>query len=185
MSSLHDDIDRVLFTQEQLAERVAELGRMITADYADRLDEPLLVMSILKGSVVFLTDLIRSIDLPLELDFVQLSSYGNATKSSGEVKVVQDINFEIRGRHVLIVEDLVDTGLTLATFSQHLESHLPASITIASLLKKQLDKQLPVDCRYVGFECPNEFIVGYGLDYAENYRNLPYIGVLKPQVYAT
>ncbi len=173
-----NDIDRVLFTEEQIAGRVRELGRQISEDYAGK--NPLMVC-ILRGASVFLADLVRSVDLPVEIDFMAVSSYGKAAKSSGIVRIVKDLEAPLHGRDVVIVEDVLDSGLTLKYLTANLGSRQPRSLEIAALLLK--NPEPAVTPRYVGFECPNEFVVGYGLDYAERYRNLPYIGVLKPEVY--
>ena len=180
MATMHDDIDRILFSQEQIAQRVAEIGKQVSADYS----EPPLVVSILRGASIFMADLVRQIDLPVEIDFMVVSSYGASTESSGVVKILKDVSSSLEGRHVLIVEDVLDTGLTLASLVEMLQERNPASVSIAALLRKRECQKADVGCRYIGFECPDEFIVGYGLDYAEKYRNLPYIGVLKPEVYA-
>ncbi|MCC6108547.1 MAG: hypoxanthine phosphoribosyltransferase [Denitrobacterium sp.] len=180
MQAVHEDIDRVLFTEEDLRARVAEMGRQITADHQG---ESLLVVSVLRGAAIFMADLVREIDLPLEMDYMAISSYGNGVKSSGIVRILKDLTSSVEGRHVLIAEDILDSGLTLKYLIRNLESRNPASIEVATLLRKKTKAQADIDCRYVGFECPDEFIVGYGMDYAERYRNLPYIGVLKPEVY--
>lgn len=172
------DIENVLFSEEQIAERVREMGAQITQDYAGT--EPLMVC-VLRGASLFLADLVRSVDLPLEMDFMAVSSYGKAAKSSGIVRIVKDLDTMLRDRDVIIVEDVLDSGLTLKYLMANLGSRQPKSLEIATLLLKS--PAPAVTPRYVGFECPNEFVVGYGLDYAERYRNLPYIGVLKPEVY--
>lgn len=186
----NNDIERILFTEEQLAARVAALGAEITRDYAAKAgvalppEKPqLLVISVLRGAAVFMADLVRHIDLPLEMDYMAVSSYGTGTKSSGEVRILKDISSDIAGRHVLIAEDVLDSGLTLARLLDLIASRNPASVQVATLLRKNNPSQEDVDCAYVGFECPDEFVVGYGLDYAEHYRNLPYIGILKPEIY--
>ena len=140
-------------------------------------------ISVLRGAAIFMADLARQIQLPCEMDYMAVSSYGSGTKSSGVVRILKDLSSQIEGRHVIIAEDILDSGLTLKYLMGVLESRNPASIEIATLLRKRTDRQVDIDCRYVGFECPDEFIVGYGLDYAENYRNLPYIGILKPEIY--
>ncbi|MDD6729745.1 hypoxanthine phosphoribosyltransferase [Hugonella massiliensis] len=180
MQAVHEDIDRVLFTEEDLRARVKDMGRQITADHEG---ESLLVVSVLRGAAIFMADLVREIDLPLEMDYMAISSYGNGVKSSGIVRILKDLTSSVEGRHVLIAEDILDSGLTLKYLIRNLESRNPASIEVATLLRKKTKAQADIDCRYVGFECPDEFIVGYGMDYAERYRNLPYIGVLKPEVY--
>lgn len=176
----HEDVERVLFTEEDLARRVGEMGAQITADYAGK---ELLVISVLRGAAIFMADLVREIHLPLEMDYMAISSYGNGVKSSGVVRILKDLTSSVEGRHVLIAEDILDSGLTLRYLMKNLASRGPASIEVATLLRKNVPNQADIDCKYVGFECPNEFIVGYGLDYAERYRNLPFIGVLKKDVY--
>ena len=178
---IHKDIKQVLYTQEELQGRIHELGKQITTDHEG---ESLLVVGILRGAVIFMADLIREIDLPLEIDFMALSSYGSGTKSSGTITVQKDLVTSIEGRHVLIVEDILDTGLTLRWLLDTLGLRNPASIEIAVLLRKNVDGQAAVCPRYTGFTCPNKYIVGYGLDYDERYRNLPYIGELRPEIYA-
>lgn len=177
---LHEDIERVVFSEEDLARRVREMGAQIAQDYAGK---DVLVVSVLKGAAVFMADLVRAIDLPLEMDFMVVSSYGDAAKSSGVVRIVKDLDASVEGRHVLIAEDVLDTGLTLRSLLDELSSRGAASVEVAALLRKDTPGQADVACRYVGFACPNEFIVGYGLDFAERYRNLPYIGVLKEHIY--
>ena len=181
VSLLHEDVDRILFTEEQLATRVRELGAQITADYEG---ESLVVIGILRGAVPFMGDLVRRIDLPLEMDFMTVSSYGDEAQSSGRIRIVQDVSLDIRGKNVLIAEDVLDTGLTLDHLIRRFEAIGPKSVAVAALMRKDTPGQADVNCRYIGYECPNEFIVGYGLDYAQRYRNLPYIGVLKPEIYA-
>lgn len=181
---VHKDVSEILFSEQDLANRVREIGANITADYAEVAGEAgIVVISILRGGAVFACDLIRQIDLPLEVDFMAASSYGNETKSSGVVRILKDLSTDIQGRHVIIAEDIIDSGLTLRYLMENLLSRKPASLTVAALLRKDTPAQADIPCRYVGFECPDEFIVGYGLDYAEHYRNLPYLGVLKPEIY--
>ncbi|ACU93948.1 hypoxanthine phosphoribosyltransferase [Cryptobacterium curtum DSM 15641] len=180
MQVMHEDIDKILFTEDDLRARVSEMGHQITADHQG---ESLLVVSVLRGAAIFMADLVRNITLPLEMDYMAISSYGNGVKSSGIVRILKDLSSSVEGRHVLIAEDILDSGLTLSYLMRNLESRNPASIEVATLLRKKTRAQADIDCRYVGFECPDEFIVGYGLDYAERYRNLPYIGVLKKSVY--
>ena len=177
---MHEDIDKILFTEDDLRTRVSEMGHQITADHQG---ESLLVVSVLRGAAIFMADLVRNITLPLEMDYMAISSYGNGVKSSGIVRILKDLSSSVEGRHVLIAEDILDSGLTLSYLMRNLESRNPASIEVATLLRKKTRAQADIDCRYVCFECPDEFIVGYGLDYAERYRNLPYIGVLKKSVY--
>jgi hypoxanthine phosphoribosyltransferase len=175
------DISEVLITEEQLRQRVAELGSELTRDYANR--APLL-LGILKGASTFLVDLAREIRLPIEIDFMAVSSYGASTRSSGVVRIVKDLDGPIEGKHVLIVENIVDSGLTLAYILNLLESRLPASVNVCGLLVKDRPRDPGVTIDYVGFRIPDRFVVGYGLDYAERYRNLRYVGALKAEFYA-
>ena len=181
MKELHPDLDHILFSEEQIRSRISELGAAITSDYQGK---DLVVVSILRGAAVFMADLVRQIDLPLEMDFMAVSSYGKEAKSSGIVRIQKDLSTDITGRHVLIAEDVIDSGLTLRYLFNNLESRKPASIAIASLLRKELPEQADLPCDYLGFTCPDEFVVGYGLDYAQRYRNLPYIGALKASAIA-
>ncbi|TAM92406.1 MAG: hypoxanthine phosphoribosyltransferase [Jatrophihabitans sp.] len=180
MSELDTDIDEVLITAEQIRERVGDLAKAIDADYVDR--EPLLV-GVLKGAVMFMSDLARALDRPCALEFMAVSSYGTGTKSSGVVRILKDLDRDITGEHVLIVEDIIDSGLTLSWLLKNLASRQPASIEVVTLLRKPDAVKVDVPVAYVGFDIPNEFVVGYGLDYAERYRDLPYIGRLRPAVY--
>lgn len=180
---VHNDIREVLFTQEELASRVHEIGASITQDYADVAQQGIVLVSVLRGAAIFMADLARAIELPVEMDYMAISSYGNGAKSSGVVRILKDLTSDIQGRHVIIAEDILDSGLTLKFLMKNLASRNPASLEVATLLRKKTKAQADITCRYVGFECPDEFIVGYGLDYAERYRNLPYIGVLKPEIY--
>ena len=175
-----DDIKEVYFTEQQLAEKVAELGARITEDYRDR--NPLIV-SVLKGSYVFMADLTRRIQTPCNIDFMVVSSYGKGTKTSGEVQIIKDIEQPIDGRDLLIVEDILDSGVTLNYLMQVLMARGANSIRLCTLLSKPARHKVHVPIDYLGFEIPDEFVVGYGLDYAEKYRNLPYIGILKPSIY--
>ena len=185
-----DDLQEILFSAETIAQRVREIGMQINHDFEDKVsrdsatgEQSLLVISVLRGAAIFMADLVRKINLPVEMDFMAVSSYGTGTKSSGVVRIVKDLTSSVEGRHIIIAEDILDSGLTLKYLIKVLESRNPASITIATLLRKKNLQQADIDCKYVGFECPDEFIVGYGLDYAERYRNLPYIATLKPEVY--
>jgi len=175
-----DDISEILISEEQLAARIAELGRQITADYEGK---PLVLLGVLKGAVLFMVDLAREIKLPLEIDFMATSSYGASTKSSGVVRIVKDLDESIEGKHILIVEDIVDSGLTLAYILRMLEARRPASVRVCGLLLKDREREQYVPVDYVGFTIPDAFVVGYGLDFAERYRNLPFIGVLRPELY--
>lgn len=180
---VHDDIAEILFTEEDIARRVDEIGTAITRDYADCAEEGIVLISVLRGAAIFMADLARKIDLPVEMDYMAISSYGNGAKSSGVVRILKDLSSRIEGRHVIVAEDILDSGLTLTYLLKNLASRRPASLEVATLLRKRTRAQAKIDCAYVGFECPDEFIVGYGLDFAERYRNLPYIGILKPEVY--
>ena len=180
---MDEDIAEILYTEDEIAQRVAEMGADITRDYADLADEGIVVVSVLRGAAIFMADLVRQIDLPVEMDYMAVSSYGSGAKSSGVVRILKDLSSEIKGRHVIVAEDILDSGLTLKYLLKNFSSRKPASIAVATLLRKKTLAQANIDCRYVGFECPDEFIVGYGLDYAERYRNLPYVGVLKPEIY--
>ena len=178
--SIKKDIAEILIGTEELQAKVAELGRQISEDYRGR--NPLLIC-LLRGAVVFLSDLIRAIDIPLEMDFMAISSYGASTESSGVVRLVMDLKSNITGRNVLIVEDIVDSGRTLAYILDNLQTRRPADIKVCALLSKPSRREVQVDLDYLGFEIPDKFVVGYGLDYTEAYRNLPFIGVLKPELY--
>src|ERR671915_399596 len=180
MSDVHEDIEQVLITSEQIQEKIAHLAKQITDDYRDR---DLLLVGVLKGAFVFMSDLARHVELPLEFDFMAVSSYGSSTKSSGVVRILKDLDYEITGRHVLLVEDIIDSGLTISYLLRYLEARRPASLEICSLFWKKGEQAVPMEGKYPGFEIPPVFVVGYGLDYAEKYRNLPYIGVLKPEAY--
>jgi hypoxanthine phosphoribosyltransferase len=180
MSVVHEDIEEVLITSEQIQEKIAHLAKQITDDYRDR---DLLLVGVLKGAFVFMSDLARQIELPLEFDFMAVSSYGSSTKSSGVVRILKDLDYEITGRHVLLVEDIIDSGLTISYLLRYLEARGPASLDICSLFWKRGEQAVPLDVKYPGFAIPPVFVVGYGLDYAEKYRNLPYIGVLKQSAY--
>lgn len=179
---LQDDVARVLISEQELQARVAELGQAIRAMYGDD-DCPLLVC-VLKGAFVFLADLTRRLEMRHEVDFMEVSSYGAATKSSGVVRILLDLERNIQGRHVLIVEDIVDSGRTLEYITRNLRTREPASVRVCALLSKPSRREVDVELDLVGFEVPDEFVVGYGLDFAEVYRNLPFIGVLKENVYA-
>ena len=180
LASLEEAIQEKLYTEEQIRDKVRELAGQLVADFRGK--NPLLV-GILNGCVPFLSDLIRAMDLPLQVDFISVSSYGGSTKSSGVVRLLKDLSQGIEGRSVVIVEDIIDTGLTLNYLVENLATRKPASIDICTLLDKAEARTKTVDVKYVGFSCPNKFVVGYGLDYAGLYRNLPYIGVLKPEIY--
>ena len=178
--SIHQDIEQVLYTEEELRRRVKELGRQITADYAGR--EPMLG-SVLRGSYIFMADLTRAISLDVTVDFMAVSSYGAGTVSSGQVEIKKDLSDSIEGKDLIVVEDILDSGKTLYYMMDVLRARQPASIRICTLMDKPERRTKPITADYVGFTIPDAFIVGYGLDYAEKYRNLPYVGVLKPSVY--
>jgi hypoxanthine phosphoribosyltransferase len=182
MSVLDGDIEEVLVPADKIQEKITELAARIDADYADR--EPLLV-GVLKGAVMFMSDLARALHRPSTMEFMAVSSYGTGTTSSGVVRILKDLDRDIAGQHVLIVEDIIDSGLTLSWLLKNLRSRQPASIEVVALLRKPDAVQVPVPVTYVCFDIPNEFVVGYGLDYAERYRDLPYIGRLRPAVYNT
>ena len=168
-------VGKVLIDEDRLQERIRELGRELSQDYAGR---ELLLVGVLKGAVFFMADLMRSITVPCEIDFMAISSYGASTDSSGVVRILKDLDINIEGRHVLVVEDIIDSGLTLSYLIRNLESREPATLEVCALLTKPSRREIDVPVRYVGFEIPNKFVVGYGLDFAERYRNLPYVGVL-------
>ena len=180
MSIFDNDIQEVLFSEEQLKNRVQEIARQITADYQGK---EIMLISVLRGSFVFMADLCRAIDLPCTLDFMAVSSYGKGTKSSGQVQITKDLSEDISDRHIIVVEDILDSGNTLSYLLKILENRHPASIRLCTLLDKPDRRVKPVEVHYSGFTIPDAFVVGYGLDYAEHYRNLPYIGILKPEVY--
>jgi hypoxanthine phosphoribosyltransferase len=174
-TELEAAVGEILIDRETLAARVAELGTEISADYEGR---DLLLIGVLKGAVFFMADLMRHLTVPCEVDFMAISSYGDATDSSGIVRILKDLDINIEGRHVLVVEDIIDSGLTLSYLIRNLESREPATLEVCALLTKPTRREIDVPVRYVGFEIPNKFVVGYGLDFAERYRNLPYVGVL-------
>ena len=180
MSIFDNDIQEVLFSEEQLKNRVREIAQQITADYQVK---EIMLISVLRGSFVFMADLCRAIDLPCTLDFMAVSSYGKGTKSSGQVQITKDLSEDISDRHIIVVEDILDSGNTLSYLLKILENRHPASIRLCTLLDKPDRRVKPVEVHYSGFTIPDAFVVGYGLDYAEKYRNLPYIGILKPRVY--
>jgi len=175
------DIDRILVSQDEIEATLAAMGKQITADYEGK---KLLLVGVLKGAFVVMADLSRHIRLPLEFDFMAVSSYGVATKTSGVVRIIKDLDHDVEGQDVLLVEDIVDSGLTLKYLLKNLAARKPASLEVAALLRKEGIQQVPLDLRYVGFDIPNEFVVGYGLDYAERFRNLPYVATLRPEAYA-
>ncbi|CAN5538360.1 hypoxanthine phosphoribosyltransferase [soil metagenome] len=179
---LHRDVGEILVSEEQISARVAELGARIAADYDGR---PITLVSVLKGALPFMADIMRAIDLPLRIDLMEVSSYGgNATESSGLVRILKDLSASIEGEEVLIVEDIIDTGLTLNYLIRYLRGKNPKSLRICTLLDKPARRLVEIPVDYIGFEIPDQFVVGYGLDYGETYRNLRYVGVLRPEGYA-
>ena len=177
---VHEDVEKVLISAEEIRDKIAMLAKQVTEDYRGK---DLLLVGVLKGAFVFMADLARDIRLPVDFDFMAVSSYGSSTKSSGVVRILKDLDYEITGRHVLLVEDIIDSGLTISYLLRYLEARGPASLEICSLFYKKGEQVVPLDVKYPGFEIPPVFVVGYGLDFAEKYRNLPYIGVLKPSAY--
>jgi hypoxanthine phosphoribosyltransferase len=178
--NMRGDIQEILLTGEEIQAKVIELGEQLTTDYQDK---NLLLLGTLKGAVPFIADLARAINLPLEIDYMAISSYGNSTQSSGVVRILKDLEGPVQNKHVLIVEDIVDSGLTLHYLMDVLRQRKPLSLRVCALLDKLRERVKPVELDYTGFRIPNQFVVGYGLDYAQRYRNLPYIGILKPSVY--
>ena len=178
------DIASVLITADEIREKTAELAVEVGKDYADSCTgtNDLLLVGVLKGAVMFMTDLARALPVPVQLEFMAVSSYGSATSSSGVVRILKDLDRDISGRHVLIVEDIIDSGLTLSWLLKNLKSRQPASVEVLSMLRKPEAARSSVGVRYVGFDIPNAFVVGYGLDYAERYRNLPYVGTLREEL---
>ncbi len=179
-TDLGKDLERVLITADEIQARIAELAQRVDADYAG---EDLLLVGVLKGAAMVMADLSRALSSPLTMDWMAVSSYGSGTKSSGVVRIMKDLDRDITGRHVLVVEDIIDSGLTLSWLLRNLRSRGPASVEVFTLLRKPEAAQVPVEVRYVGFDIPSEFVVGYGLDFAERYRNLPFVGTLAPHVY--
>jgi hypoxanthine phosphoribosyltransferase len=180
LHSLHDDIDHILIDSNAIQQRVNELGALLSQAYAG---QDLVLVSVLKGSIVFMADLIRAIQIPHEIDFMATSSYGASTSSTGVVRILKDLNMNIEGRNLVVVEDIIDSGHTLSYLLRILRERQPASLQVMALLDKPARREVNVQVDWVGFAIPNEFVVGYGLDYNELYRNLPYIGVLKESVY--
>ncbi|WP_025693290.1 hypoxanthine phosphoribosyltransferase [Paenibacillus zanthoxyli] len=178
---MQNDIQEILISEEEIQQRIKELGAKLSDAYEGR--NPL-VICVLKGAFIFMADLVKVITVPVEMDFMAVSSYGAATKSSGVVKIIKDLDVPVDGRHVLIVEDIIDSGLTLSYLIKLLRNRNAASVSVVTLFDKPAGRTVSLEADYIGFVIPDEFIVGYGLDYAEKYRNLPYIGVLKPEVYS-
>lgn len=178
---MQNDVQETLYSEQQIQDKVKEMGAAISRDFEGR--NPL-VICVLKGAFIFMADLVKQIHVPLEIDFMAVSSYGASTKSSGVVKIIKDLDISVEGRHVLIVEDIIDSGLTLSYLIDVLERRNAQSITVAALFDKPGRRTVDLDADYKGFVIPDAFVVGYGLDYAEKYRNLPYVGILKPEVYS-
>ena len=176
-----NDLASVMFDEQALATKNAELGKLITQEYKGK---EVIVVGILKGAVVFFSDLIRQIDMPIQIDFMVASSYGNGTESSGKVNIKKDLSVDIKGKHVLLVEDIIDSGITMSCLMAELQKRQPASLKLCALLSKPSRRQADVKIDFCGYDIPDEFVVGYGLDFAEKYRNMKVIGVLKPEVYA-
>jgi hypoxanthine phosphoribosyltransferase len=179
---LHPDVEGVLVSQEQIAAKIAELAAQIDADYAGR---EILLVGVLKGAVMVMADLARAIHVPVSLEFMAVSSYGSSTSSSGVVRILKDLDRDIEGCDVLVVEDIVDSGLTLSWLLRNLRSRHPRSVEVLAMLRKPEAAEVAVPVRYMGFDIPSVFVVGYGLDYAQHYRELPYVGTLRPEVYST
>jgi len=177
---LKNDIEKILFTEEEIRVKIKEIGKIISEDYNGK---ELILVGVLKGSVPFMADLMKAIDIPCSMDFMAVSSYGNSTETSGVVRILKDLDFEIENKDILIVEDIVDTGITLKYLKKYLESKNPKSVEVACFLNKPERREVEVYVKYQGYNVPNYFLVGYGLDYAEKYRNLPYVGILKERVY--
>jgi hypoxanthine phosphoribosyltransferase len=181
-ANLHPDIEAVLVSQGQIAEKIVELAARIDADYAGR---EVVLVGVLKGAVMVMADLARALTLPVSLEFMAVSSYGSSTSSSGVVRILKDLDRDIAGCHVLVVEDIIDSGLTLSWLLRNLRQRQPASVEVVAMLRKPDAAQVQVPVAYMGFDIPSVFVVGYGLDYAQRYRELPYIGTLRPEVYTT
>ena len=177
---MHQDVERILFSQAEIAEKVRELGKQMTEDLKDK--NPLFI-AVLKGSFIFMADLVREVEATCNVEFLGVSSYGDKSESSGAVRITRDLDVDIEGRHIVVVEDILDSGLTLSYLLGYLENRKPASISLCTLLDKPERRKVEVHPKYIGFTIPDAFVVGYGLDFAEKYRNLPYIGILKPEVY--
>lgn len=177
---MHNDIKEILFSEEQLANKVREMGKAISKDYEGK---ELVLIGVLKGSVIFMSELMKRIDIPCCIDFMAVSSYGNSTQSSGVVRILKDLDYDIENKHVLIIEDIIDSGITLKYLIEYLKARGTASVDVACLLNKPARTKVKIEAKYLGFEVPDYFLVGYGLDFAEKYRNLPYVGILKEEVY--
>ncbi|WBW97943.1 hypoxanthine phosphoribosyltransferase [Oceanirhabdus sp. W0125-5] len=177
---MNRDIQRVLISEEEIEKKVAEIAESISEEYKGK---DVILIGILKGSVMFMSDLLKKITIPCKMDFMAVSSYGEASESSGVVRILKDLDFEIRDKHIILVEDIIDSGITLTYLLKYLNARNPASLEIACLLNKKDRRKVEVNAKYIGYDVPDYFLVGYGLDFAEKYRNLPYVGVLKEEVY--
>ena len=181
MTDAHAEIAEVLFSEQEIQDKIAELAKSIDEDYRGK---ELLLVGVLKGAVMVMADLARALETPVSMEFMAVSSYGSSTSSSGVVRILKDLDRQIEGQHVLVVEDIIDSGLTLNWLLRNMRSRAPASVEVCALLRKPEAAKVDVPVKYVGFDIPSEFVVGYGLDYAERYRDLPFVGLLKPEVYA-
>ena len=177
---MNNDIKEVLYSEDELRGRVRQMGEKISNDYQGK---ELILIGVLKGSVIFMADLLKEINIPCKMDFMAVSSYGNSTETSGVVRILKDLDFEIQGKDILIVEDIIDSGVTLKYLMKYLSGRKPNSLEIVCLLNKPDRRKVDIDVKYLGYDVPDHFLVGYGLDYAEKYRNLPYVGILKEEIY--
>ena len=177
---MNNDIKEVLYNEDELRDRVRQMGAKISNDYSGK---ELILIGVLKGSVIFMADLLKEITIPCKMDFMAVSSYGNSTETSGVVRILKDLDFEIQGKDILIVEDIIDSGVTLKYLMKYLAGRKPNSLEIVCLLNKPDRRKVDIDVKYLGYDVPDHFLVGYGLDYAEKYRNLPYVGILKEEIY--
>jgi hypoxanthine phosphoribosyltransferase len=177
---MNNDIKEVLYSEDELRERVRQMGAKISNDYFGK---ELIIIGVLKGSVIFMADLLKQITIPCKMDFMAVSSYGNSSETSGVVRILKDLDFEIQGKDVLIVEDIIDSGVTLKYLLKYLSGRKPSSLEIICLLNKPERRKVDIDVKYLGYDVPDHFLVGYGLDFAEKYRNLPYVGILKEEIY--
>ena len=177
---MNNDIKEVLYSEDELRGRVRQMGETISNDYSGK---ELILIGVLKGSVIFMADLLKEINIPCKMDFMAVSSYGNSTETSGVVRILKDLDFEIQGKDILIVEDIIDSGVTLKYLMKYLSGRKPNSLEIVCLLNKPDRRKVDIDVKYLGYDVPDHFLVGYGLDYAEKYRNLPYVGILKEEIY--
>lgn len=177
---MNKDIEKILLSEEELSTKIKKMGKKISEDYKGK---ELILVGVLKGSVPFMAELMKRIDIPCKMDFMAVSSYGNSTESSGVVRILKDLDFEVENKDILIIEDIIDSGITLKYLVKYLKAKNPNSVEIACMLNKPERRKVEIDVKYLGYDIPNEFLVGYGLDYAERYRNLPYIGILKEEVY--